>query len=450
MIQDPLPIRPFSKSPEATVSVPGSKSLTNRALLLAALCPGKTTLSGALFSRDTRIMLQALQALGFAAEGDDAEARITVEGCGGSIPKAEATLHVGNAGTAARFLSAFVCLHPAGCYTFEADEAMYRRPVAGLTDTLTEQGATFEWLGEPGCFPFKVKTAGLKGGDMAVDASASSQLLSALLLVAPFTEAPARVCLSGTTVSHPFVEMTVRLLGQFGVPVNPQESGVYGFEADVRPGLSESEFAIEPDATAASYFLALPLAVGGSIEVRGLKQEMLQGDIRFVDVLKKTGLKLEWTENGLRSTFQDQAEPVDFDFNAVSDTFLTLAALTPLLRGPSTLKGIGHTRHQETDRIAAVATELLKMGQVVEETEDSLTVDPSYPELHLRSEAARAVGRPCRVKTYEDHRVAMSFAILGCHNLMEDGEPWLYIMDPGCCGKTFPNFFEVLESIHPQ
>jgi len=446
-MQDPLPIIPFTKAPNTSVSVPGSKSLTNRSLLLAALCPEEVLLTCALFSRDTQIMIQALKDLGFSITANESEKSIRIQGTAGNIPKAEASLNVGNAGTAARFLTAMVCLHQKGTYHFDSDKAMYDRPIKGLTDALEAQGAEFEWHGTEGCFPFTVKTKGFKGGDVLVDASASSQLLSALLMVSPFCPKPTKIILKGETVSKPFVAMTVKLMEQFGVAINTQEDGGYLFDADTLPGMPSTTYAIEPDATAASYFLALPLAVCGSIEVLGLKENMLQGDIHFIDVLKKTGLKLEWTEKGLKSTFNDSAEPIDYDFNAISDTFLTLAALSPLLRGPSTFKGIAHTRKQETDRIASTTTELLKMGQSVDETDDSITVDPSYPELHLRAEAARAVGRPTRVKTYEDHRIAMSFAILGSHNLMEDGEPWLQIMDPGCCGKTFPEFFNVLETV---
>jgi 3-phosphoshikimate 1-carboxyvinyltransferase len=290
------------------------------------------------------------------------------------------------------------------------------RPIGALLAALASQGASANASG----FPFTLHTAGLPGGTVEVDASESSQLLSALLLVAPRARAPLAVRLKGSTVSRPFVEMTERMIGQFAAdPV---------------------DYAIEVDASAASYFLALPLVAEVSVQLPGFKAEGgLQGDARFAGVLEQAGLSF----SPLRASPGIEAgrvagrprKGISADFNAFSDTFLTLAAVAPLLAGPTRISGVAHTRKQETDRVAGMARELRKLGQHVIETEDALEIHP----------------RPLRpggeVATYGDHRFAMSFAILGCHDLHGNGEPWLTIGDPACCAKTFPRFFDVLADL---
>ncbi len=402
-LADPLPIVPFTRPVGGEVTLPGSKSITNRALLLAALADGPVTLTGALFSRDTDLMAAALNQLGIPVESDFHARTMRVHGQGGKIPAKTAMIFVGNAGTAARFLTALVCLRPGGEYHFDSDPAMYRRPIGPLLDALASQGAQASARN----FPFTLKTAGLAGGTVEVDASESSQLLSALLLVASRAQAPLEVKLKGATVSEPFVAMTKRMVSQFAT----------------RP----ESYAIEPDATAASYFLALPAITGGAITLPGLPDpsSSLQGDAAFAGVLARVRAR---AGTGMISE----------DFRNISDTFLTLAALAPLLPGPTRITGIAHTRKQETDRVAGMARELTKLGQHVVETEDSLTVTP----------------RPLKpgqvIETYHDHRFAMSFGILGCHDLHRNGQPWLSIKDPGCCAKTFPHFFELLESLRQR
>ena len=402
-LPDPLPIPPFTRPVRGAVTLPGSKSITNRALLLAALSDGPVTLTNALFSRDTEIMAAALNQLGIKVETDAKTRTMRVAGQGGKIPVTNARLHVGNAGTAARFLTALVCLRAGGEYHFDSDPAMYRRPIGGLLDALASQGATASARN----FPFTLRTTGLAGGVVEVDASESSQLLSALLLVASKARTNLTVKLKGETVSQPFIAMTERMVRQFAA----------------RP----SAYAIEGDATAATYFQALPLVVGGSLALPGLQSPAtsLQGDAVFVDVLARVRAR---SGNVLLTE----------DFHAISDTFLTLAALAPLLPGPTRITGIAHTRKQETDRVAGMARELRKLGQEVIETEDSLTITP------------RPLTPGAQIETYHDHRFAMSFGILGCHDLHGDGRPWLSVKDPGCCAKTFPNFFELLESLRQE
>lgn len=412
-LPDPLPVTPFTRPARGELTLPGSKSITNRALILAALGRGPVTLRGALFSRDTRIMVAALRTLGFDVQADESALTITITGRGGEIPVREAKIDVGNAGTAARFLTAFVCLRPDGIYHFDGDEAMRRRPIGALLAALAAQGAR----ASASAFPFTLRTAGLPGGEVELDASESSQLLSALLMVAPHARTALTVRLRGETVSRPFVTMTERMLKQFA--------------------LHPTAYAVEGDATAASYFAALAYVTGGTLAVRGLETgpAALQGDVEFYRLLAGRGLI---GVDGRTVSAAAGRDGVAADFNGFSDTFLTLAAIAPLLRGPTRITGIAHTRKQETDRVAGMARELTKLGQHVVETEDALEIHP----------------RPLRpdqvISTYHDHRFAMSFGILGCHDLRGDGRPWLAIADPACCSKTFPHFFSLLEELRQK
>lgn len=390
-----LPIQPFTKPVRGSVILPGSKSITNRALILAALARGTTTLHGALFSRDTRIMVAALRALGFLVVTDENTLTITIAGRGGEIPVREATIDVGNAGTAARFLTAFVCLRPDGIYHFDGDEAMRRRPIGALLEALESQGAK----ASARSFPFTLRTAGLRGGQVGLDASESSQMLSALLMVAPHAKSPLTVKLKGEAGSKPFVTMTEAMVRQFAA--------------------APADYRIEGDASAASYFLALPLVTGGALALPNYGGP-LQGDMKFSEVIAAVA-------RGRRG--------LDQNFREFSDTFLTLAAIAPLLDGPTRISGIAHTRKQETDRVAGMARELTKLGQHVIEAEDSLEIHP------------RPLTPGVEIETYHDHRFAMSFGILGCHDLLKNGRPWLTIKDPACCAKTFPAFFDLLAGL---
>jgi 3-phosphoshikimate 1-carboxyvinyltransferase len=395
----PLPaqlrILPFTQPVRGRVTLPGSKSITNRALILAALGTKTVTLKGALFSRDSRIMIAALQALGFTVVSDEAALTITITGRGGEIPVREAKIDVGNAGTAARFLTAFVCLRPDGVYHFDGDEAMRRRPIGALLQALQSQGAK----ADSRSFPFTLRTAGIPGGTVELDASESSQMLSALLMVAPHARSPLTVKLTSEAGSKPFVVMTEAMVKQFAA--------------------GPTSYDIEGDASAGSYFLALPIVTGGSLALTNYGGT-LQGDVKFRDVVTAVG------------PFR---HALDRNFREFSDTFLTLAALAPLLDGPTRISGIAHTRKQETDRVAGMARELTKLGQHVIETEDALEIHP------------RPLKSGVTIETYHDHRFAMSFGILGCHDLHKNGQPWLTIDDPACCAKTFPDFFAVLEGL---
>jgi len=447
-----LVIRPFQTPARGVAQVPGSKSITNRALILAALADGPTQLTGALFSRDTRILVAALRALGFEVTDDEAACSIRIVGLGGRIPRERAQLHVGNAGTAARFLTAFLALAQGGEYQLDGDEAMRARPMRGLLDAL--RGAGCQAVAPDGSpangFPFALRPTG-RLGRLEVDASASSQLFSALLMVVPLAPG-ATVRMKGGTVSEPFVEMTARMCGQFGRPLVRQADGSWGCAA---PGayVARPAYAIEPDATAASYFIALPAVTGAgaSVRVEGYADGGLQGDTAFAQVAAACGAALRAADGNLVTESWPALHGGDFDFNAFSDTFLTLATVATLAEGPVRIRGIAHTRKQETDRVLAMATELERLGIKVEPTAAQLRADETlslltvYPDPAALRRAA-ATG-PVTIRTYGDHRMAMSFGVLGSFDLFGDGRPWIAIEDPACTGKTFPHFFRALEAL---
>lgn len=463
-LPETVAVRPFTHPVRGEVVPPGSKSLTNRALLLASLCDGPVKLRGALFSEDTSVMVAALKALGFSVSEDPAHSALRVEGRGGAIPSAKAEIFVGLAGTAARFLTALCATAPSGVFRIDGVPQMRRRPMKGLIDTLRSLGADIRCLGEEGFFPIEVRGRGLRRGSVRLDASESSQMLSALLMVAPLAgqgtnEPPAPVWDTAVSVAlsasvrEPFVEMTMHLMRQFGVPVSHDAAGFHIPRRHYH--LENSTYTVEPDATAASYFLALPFAAGGSVLVRGLgrtgpAEGPLQGDLRFAGVLESAGMMIRTGPDGISAESLPPAprRGGDWNFREFSDTFLTLAAVAPLLGGPTRISGIAHTRKQETDRIAAMAAELRKIlgeGHVLT-TDDSLEISP-VPAEEIRRRAARQPEGSFAIETYGDHRVAMSFAVLGSHPLFGDGRPWIRIRNPDCCAKTFPNFFDELDRL---
>jgi len=424
MLPDLLPIIPFTRPVRGEAILPGSKSLTNRALLLAALCDRPVTLTGALFSEDTRLMAEALRRLGFTVEADERALTLRVADQAKAFPGGEVELFVGLAGTAARFLTALCAAAPRGTYRLDGVPQMRKRPMRGLIDALRQLGADIKCTGEEGFFPLEIHARGLRGGAVKIDASESSQMLSALLMVAPLAGTPVDVTLVGET-RRAFIEMTRRLMAELGVNVAPLYQEIPRFT--IAPGHYHSggTYAIEPDATAASYFQALPLAVGGTLQLPGLRPPGtgLQGDSAFAEVLRMLG--------GVPAG----AMKIDLNFYEISDTFLTLAAIVPLQRLTVRITGIAHTRKQETDRVAGMARELKKLGQDVIEEHDALTITP------------RPLVPGQVIETYSDHRFAMSFGILGSHDLLKNSRPWLTIKDPACCAKTFPNFFELLEAL---
>jgi 3-phosphoshikimate 1-carboxyvinyltransferase len=416
-------IRPIRGPIHAAVTVPGSKSLTNRALVIAALADGTSVLRGALDSEDTRHMVAALERLGFAVDWERRSATIRVTGRGGAIPCTGARLFGGNAGTTVRFLTSLVALGH-GRFTVDGDARMRERPIQDLLDALAALGVRAWSERATGCPPVVVEAQGIAGGRAVVAGETSSQFASSILLVAPYAATDVRLTVTGTLVGAPFVDMTVALMRRGGVESRREGSEIH-VAAPQR--YRSGETAIEPDATAASYFLAAAALLGGEVQVRGLGEQSLQGDVGFARVLEQMGAEVRAEAAGM-TVRGAQLRGVDVDFRAISDTFLTAAALAPFASSPTRIRGIGHTRQQETDRVSAVARELSRLGVTVRESVDALEIEPASPH-------------GGEVETYGDHRMAMSFALIGLR------VPGVRIRDPRCVEKTFPDFFERLEAL---
>ena len=427
-------ITPVSRPLRASVRVPGSKSLTNRALLLAALAEGKTTLTNALFSDDSRYFADSLKRLGFSLEISNLQSLITVHGLGGHIPASRADLFVGNAGTAARFLTALLTLGQ-GEYTLDGDARMRERPIGDLLDALTQLGAKVEPLNlqapmtddQPLSPPVRVLASGLPGGRARVAGDASSQFLSALLMVAPYAQSPVELVVEHGLNSKPYVDLTLGAMADFGVVV--ERNGYERFYIARQRYRSPGAYAIESDASAASYFFAAPAICGGAVRVLNISRRARQGDMAFLDVLAEMGCTTtegdDWIEVG--TMHPSPLRGVDVDMRDIPDTAQTLAAIAPFASSPTTIRGIASARLKETDRVGAMCAELARLGVDVTEHPDGLTIRP-----------CRAI-RPATVRTYNDHRMAMAFALVGLR------VPGVKIENPGCVSKTFPNYFEVLE-----
>ena len=413
-------VAPAAGPVRGTVTVPGSKSLTNRALVVAALATGQSTLRGALFSDDTEACLDGLMRLGIGIEAEPAHARIAVEGAGGTIPAATAELDVRYSGTTARFLTA-VAAAGRGVYRFDGAQRMRERPMGDLPAVLAAAGASFRFAGEPGHLPFEIHAAGLPAGRIEMSAAHSSQPVSALLLCAPAAAGATTIVVDGPVPSEPFIDLSVRVMRDFGVEVGRPHPGV--FEIGAEAGYRGRDYHVEPDATNASYFLAAAAVTGGSVCVRGLAADSSQGDIACVDILRQMGCEVRQDASGITVTGPERLRGIELDLNAVSDLTPTFAAIAPFADAPVTIRNVAHIRVQETDRIAALTAELRRLGATVEERPDGLRIEPSRLA-------------PAAIRTYQDHRMAMAFAVTGLR------VPGLTILEPGCAAKTFPDFFE--------
>lgn len=439
-LPDPYIVKPWRVPCQGSVTLPGSKSITNRALILAALSPQTIRIKGALFSRDSKLLTSNLRSLGFSVRESEQTSEVEISGASGRIPNARAELFVGNAGTVARFLTALVCLHPGGHYHFDGDEEMRKRPMGGLISALQNLGAAFSFHAEKDCFPFEVRTRGLRGGDWQVDASASSQMLSALMMVAPMASGDVNIQAAGARPS--FVRMTASMMQQFGVRLKGSAGEGFSIPSGQLYEQEGAVYLVEPDATAASYFTALPFVTGGSLQIEGMRFDLLQGDVAFARVLCDLGLRITEDRSGwmVKAPESLTAPSGPLCFETFSDTFLTLAAIAPLFPWPVHINNIGHTRHQETDRIAAAAAELARAGVKVEEGPAALSIQPF-------SGSPPKPGAPVVIQTYRDHRMAMSFTLLGSSRRFGP-DPWLAVADPSCCGKTFPEFFAKLDNLY--
>lgn len=407
-------------------AVPGSKSITNRALLLATLADGISTLHGALFSEDSRHFLKCIKDLGFFTEDNEADHIIRVKGLGGKVPLKEAYQYVGSAGTAARFLTAFLGISK-GIYHMDASQQMRRRPMAPLLASLQELGCHITYDEKDGCFPFTLHGNGFGADEISVDIGHSSQFLSALLITSCLSPHPITIQVKGTH-GMSYIHMTQKMMEQFGAAVNRPYPDC--FLLDGRQKYQPREYLIEPDVSAACYFYALAPLLQVPVLVEQVHTASLQGDVEFLRILEKMGCGLKDTPDGIILTppCGNAFHGVDVNMSACSDQAITLAAIAPFADSPTTIRGIGHIRCQESDRINGIVTELGKMGILCRETEENLTIYPGNP-------------KPSIVETYEDHRMAMGFTLTGLR------APGIVISNPGCCRKTFENFYEVLEQL---
>lgn len=416
-----------------TLQVPGSKSITNRALLLATLASGTSTLSRALFSDDSRHFLKCVQDLGFETTVDEENRTITVTGLGGRVPKHESSLYVGSAGTAARFLTAYLGISK-GCYHMDASPQMRRRPMAPLLNSLKELGCEIIYdenvdnISNEGHFPFTLKSHGFGKDTITVDIEHSSQFLSALLISSCLATENFTVKVKGTH-GMAYIDMTRKMMEQFGVKVRQPAPDT--FVTDSGQHYESLDYRIEPDVSAACYFYACAPLLNIPVLVEHVHFDSLQGDVQFIRILEQMGCKAQETEQGilLLPPSDNILRGVTADMSACSDQAITLAAIAPFADSPTTITGIGHIRFQESDRIQAIVTELGKMGircDTDSVEQGSITIHPGIP-------------KPCVVETYDDHRMAMGFSLTG---LRTKG---MSIHDPGCCRKTFENYFDVLE-----
>ena len=416
-------IKPLAHPVDAEVRVPGSKSVTNRALVVAALAEGGSRILNPLFSDDSYWLMDALVRLGFEVRADREGGEVVIGGLGGRVPRGDVDVYVGNAGTVARFLPPALALGP-GPYRLDGVPRMRERPVGDLVDAMRELGAAVRYEDKEGSFPLIVEGGGIPGGTASVEGSKSSQFLSGLLMAAPYAKNGVTLRVEGDLVSRPYVGITTGVMRSFGVDVEEREGRFVVSPASY----AARDYPVEPDASGASYFMAAAAVTEGRVTLPGLGSSSPQGDLRFAEVLERMGCAVEILRNRVTVKGPKRLRGVEVDMNPFSDTMITLAAIAPFAQGPTTIKNVEHTRHQETDRISAVATELTRLGAEVHERRDGIRIIP------------RKV-RPAVVHTYDDHRMAMGFAITG---LVAAG---IRIQNPACVTKTFPDYFRKLDAL---
>ena len=427
-MREPYHVKKIGQPINWEVEVPGSKSMTNRALLMAALTEGTVELDGVLFSDDSRHFLSCLSQLGFQVEIQESERHVTVEGCNGRIPKSEAEINVGSAGTAARFLTAMLGFSD-GTYTIQASEQMKKRPMETLFALLKEAGASITYLEEEGHLPIRIQ--GCKSGNKAVcldlDISKSTQFLSALLLISPMFKQGLKIHITSEKKTGSYIRITQQMLESAGVKVS-----FNGTDYEVAPGAAygKYQYQIEPDVSAACYFYAAAAITGGRALVKNVHWDNSQGDMNFLKVLEQMGCRVFEQESGIEviGPAMGSLFGITVNMNDFSDQALTLAAIAPFASETVRIEGIGHIRLQECDRLHAMAQELSKRGILCAEEKSAITIYPGNP-------------KPGLVETYEDHRVAMAFSLLG---LRAEG---IVINNPDCCKKTFEEYFDVLSKL---
>ncbi|OBT11419.1 3-phosphoshikimate 1-carboxyvinyltransferase [Shewanella sp. UCD-FRSSP16_17] len=415
-----LRLEPVEKV-SGVVNIPGSKSISNRALLLATLAKGKTTLTNLLDSDDIRYMLASLKQLGVQYELSDNNTVCELEGLGNPITAKQAeTLFLGNAGTAMRPLCAALTLG-SGEFTLTGEPRMEERPIGDLVDSLRQLGASVTYLKNDGFPPLTINADGLNGGEVEIAGDLSSQFLTALLMVAPLTKDSVNINIKGELVSKPYIDITIALMAQFGVEVINHDYRRFEIKSG-QQYVSPGKVLVEGDASSASYFLAAGAIQGGEVKVTGVGKLSIQGDVKFADVLEKMGADIEWGDDYIISR-QAKLTAVDLDMNHIPDAAMTIATAALFAEGTTRITNIYNWRIKETDRLAAMATELRKVGATVEEGHDYISVTPP------------AVLNTADIDTYNDHRMAM------CFSMMAFAPCGITINDPDCTSKTFPTYF---------
>ena len=419
-MQESLTLQPVALV-DGTVNLPGSKSVSNRALLLAALAKGTTRLTNLLDSDDVRYMLTALEALGVSYTLSEQRTVCEITGQGGPLQADQSLeLFLGNAGTAMRPLAAALCLG-SNNIVLTGEPRMKERPIGHLVDALRQGGAKIDYMEQENYPPLRLK-GGFIGGEVTVDGSVSSQFLTALLMTAPLASEDTKIIIKGDLVSKPYIDITLNLMKTFGVSVQNDSYGVF-YIAGNQQYVSPGEYLVEGDASSASYFLAAAAIKGGTVKVTGIGRNSMQGDIRFADVLEKMGATIEWGDDYIACT-RGELNAIDLDMNHIPDAAMTIATAALFAKGTTVMRNIYNWRVKETDRLAAMATELRKVGAEVEEGHDYIRVTP--PEKLLYAE----------IGTYNDHRMAMCFSLVALSSTP------VTILDPGCTAKTFPDYFE--------
>lgn len=409
------------------VEVPGSKSITNRALLIAAMADGTSIIKGVLFSDDSRHFLQCLIDLGFCVTIDEEEAIVTIEGRNGEIPKKEAEIYVGSAGTAARFLTAMLGLSE-GTYTIRASAQMEKRPMDSLFTSLQELGADITYLGEEGHLPVRIGNRGIKTDSVTVDIEKSSQFLSALLISSNLLKRDFTIQIAGNH-GMAYIDMTVHMMQQFGYEV--QKNGEREYFIPANQQYRAMEYQVEPDVSAACYFYGMAAILGCEALVKHVHKDSMQGDIQFLSALESMGCTASEQPEGMLIKGNGTYQGIEINMGSFSDQTMTMAATAIFANGATTITGIDHIRYQESNRIQAVINELTRMGIVCEEVEGGIKIYPGEP-------------KPAVIETYEDHRMAMAFSLVG---LRTEG---IVIDNPMCCRKTFENYFDVLNNIFDE
>ncbi len=418
------PIRRISGS----ITLPGSKSLSNRVLLLAMLSEGETFIENLLDSDDVRRMIDALAKLKILYEEDRPSKKIRVKGEGGRIPVDKAELFLGNAGTAIRPLTAALTLGH-GRFVLDGIERMRERPIQDLLDGLNQLGAQVRSINNTGCPPVEIIANGLPGGVTKLSGAISSQYLSAILLTSPYAQTPVEIRIKDHLVSIPYVEMTIRLMNRFGVNVDVSED-FKSFHINAPQSYkSPKTYFVEGDASSASYFLAGAAITGGTVTVIGCGTDSLQGDAQFAKIMEMMGAEVQWEANQITVRGSGNLKGIDVDMNEMPDAAMTLAVAALFAKGTTAIRNIYNWRLKETERLKAVSSELKKLGAAVEEGEDYIIIEP--PEKLLSAEIA----------TYDDHRMAMAFSLAAC------GEVPITILDPSCVSKTFPDYFDQLSKL---